>query len=77
MDRDSVRLRLLSVAVQPTFVVDDGEELTEVTTTVVKVFASDWPTFAANSFGPDDLALLTKQYQEANPPPPDSLREVG
>lgn len=41
------RLRLLKVIVQPVFVVDDGEHLTEQTAEPVVVPSGGWDDFAA------------------------------
>jgi hypothetical protein len=45
-----MRLRLLKVIVQPVFVVDDGEFLTEHTAEPVEVPAAEWPTYATTQF---------------------------
>ncbi len=44
------RLRLLKVMVQPVFVLDDGEQLTEMSAQPVAVPPADWPTFATTKF---------------------------
>lgn len=44
------RLRLLKVVVQPIFVIDDGETLTEHAAEPVIVSPKDWPTFATTTF---------------------------
>jgi hypothetical protein len=44
------KLRLLKVIVQPVFVVDDGETLTERITEPVVVPASEWPTYPTEGF---------------------------
>ena len=46
----SKQLRLLKVIVQPVFVVDDGEHLTEQLAQPVEVSPSEWPTFATTKF---------------------------
>lgn len=46
----SKQIRLLKVLVQPVFVVDDGDTLTEQATNPVEVSAVDWPTFATGPF---------------------------
>jgi hypothetical protein len=43
----SPRLRLLKVAVQATYVLDDGTSLKELPAQPTMVPASDWPAFAA------------------------------
>lgn len=65
------RLRLVKVAVQPTFVVDDGDTLTEVQGHAVAVTAANWPSFAADAFTEDELVklLATLDAQEAPDPP--------
>ena len=46
----AVKLRLLKVIVQPVFVVDDGENLTEQMSEPVVVSAVDWPRYATGAF---------------------------
>jgi len=46
----SRQLRLLKVIVQPVFVVDDGEALTEVQAQPGAVSAADWPSYATTAF---------------------------
>lgn len=41
------RLRLLKVIVQPVFVEDDGENLTERPTDAKAIAAAEWPEFVA------------------------------
>lgn len=55
------RLRLLKVIVQPVFVLDDGEELTELTTDPVIVAARDWPDYANTTFV-ESVADLREQF---------------
>ena len=45
-----MKLRLLKVIVQPVFVVDDGENLTEQATDPVVVSAKDWPDYPTTGF---------------------------
>ena len=54
------RLRLVKVLVQPFFVDDDGETLTEHVANPVEVAAKDWPTFATDKF-PAGVAELEAQ----------------
>lgn len=56
-------LRLLKVVVQPVFVDDDGESLTEVTGDAVTVAGSQWQSFAADAFSADELAQLDAAYR--------------
>lgn len=44
------RVRLLKVIVQPVFVLDDDDELTELTTEPVIVAARDWSEYATTTF---------------------------
>lgn len=44
------KLRLLKVLVQPVFVADDGETLTEIPTQPVEVPAAEWPSFATGRY---------------------------
>lgn len=45
-----IKLRLLKVIVQPIFVIDDGETLTEKIMEPIIVDSLEWPTFADNRF---------------------------
>lgn len=44
------RLRLVKVVVQPFFVVDDGESITEVEHQPTVIPASEWPTYSSGRF---------------------------
>jgi hypothetical protein len=44
------RPRLVSVKVQPVFVMDDGENLTPVPHPAVEIPAAEWPTYSAERF---------------------------
>lgn len=44
------QLRLLKVIVQPVFVIDDGESLSEETGNTLSVPASQWKEFATETF---------------------------
>lgn len=44
-------LRLLKVIVQPIFVLDDGENLTETAAQPVTVAPADWPTYSTTGYG--------------------------
>lgn len=57
-----MRARLLKVAVQPVFVIDDGEGLREVEGRTVTVPGSDWRQFGEQAFGDDDLARVLAEY---------------
>ncbi len=45
-----MRVRLLKVVVQPVFVLDDGEELTEVQHPAAAIPAVEWPTYSSERF---------------------------
>lgn len=44
------KLRLLKVIVQPVFVLDDGESITEVQHQPVAIPANEWPTYSSERF---------------------------
>lgn len=46
----SPKLRLVKVAVQPFFVLDDGETITEIEHSAVVVPASEWATYSSERF---------------------------
>jgi hypothetical protein len=46
----SRRLRLVKVAVQPFFVLDDGETITEVDHGTTVIPAAEWPTYSSERF---------------------------
>jgi hypothetical protein len=47
INRKRPRLRLLKVAVQPVFVIDDGENVTERAVEPIIVQPADWPDYPA------------------------------
>jgi len=49
-ERPKSRLRLIKVAVQPFFVLDDGETITELEHQVTVIPASEWPTYSSERF---------------------------
>lgn len=59
-----MRLRLLKVIVQPVFVVDDGETLTEQPAQPVIVPAAEWPGYAAGRFA-SDFDILRQRVESA------------
>lgn len=69
----SKRLRLIQVAVQPKFALDDGETLEEIEHPVVVIPAAEWPTYSSERF-PREVAAWQKQIDEeaaaANGAPP-------
>ncbi len=50
------------MSVQPVFVLDDDEELTELTTDPVVVAARDWPEYAKTTFL-ESVAELRQQSE--------------
>lgn len=44
------KLRLVKVAVQPFFVLDDGETITEVDHSATVIPASEWPAYSSERF---------------------------
>ncbi len=55
-------LRLLKVIVQPVFVLDDGETLTEHVAEPVVVPAADWPTYPMTGYA-EAFAALQAQVE--------------
>lgn len=64
-------LRLLKVIVQPIFVLDDGEQLTEQTVEPIAVSAAEWPTYATTGFA-EAFAVLRRRYDVSQVPPSDT-----
>lgn len=46
----STKLRLVKVVVQPVFVLDDGENITELEHPPTVIPASEWPTYSSERF---------------------------
>jgi len=67
----SAKLRLVKVAVQPFFVLDDGETITEVDHQATIIPASEWPTYSSERF-PREVeewqARLDKEAEAAKAP---------
>lgn len=57
------RLRLLKVIVQPVFVVDDGENLTELSAQPMSVSSTEWPVFATTGFA-EAVEQLRQQVED-------------
>ncbi len=55
-----MKVRLLKVVVQPVFVLDDGEELTEVQHPATVIPAAEWPTYSSERF-PREVAEWQKK----------------
>lgn len=62
------RLRLVKVVIQPHFVLDDGEHLTEQVAQAVEVTAADWPTYATDRF-PEEVERAFERLLQDGPPP--------
>lgn len=45
-----MKLRLVKVIVQPVFVLDDGENVSEVENSIVAIPAAEWPTYSSERF---------------------------
>lgn len=59
-EEPKVQVRLLKVLVQPVVVVDDGENLQEVTIDPIVVTAKEWPEYATGRFK-EQFSELQKQ----------------
>jgi hypothetical protein len=46
----SAKLRLVKIAVQPFFILDDGETITELEHPATVIPASEWPTYSSERF---------------------------
>lgn len=62
------KLRLVKVMVQPVFVLDDGESLTELVADTIVVPAADWPTYPTTAY----LTGFEALRQQVEGPEPDS-----
>lgn len=54
------KLRLVKVLVQPVFVLDDGENVTELEHPAVAIPAAEWPTYSGERF-PAEVREWEKQ----------------
>jgi hypothetical protein len=54
------QLRLVKVVVQPIFVIDDGDTITEVEHPAMVIPAADWPGYSGERF-PAEVAAWQKQ----------------
>ena len=61
------RIRLLKVVVQPVFVIDDGDTLTEQPGKQIAVDANGWRQFGETAFGDVDMAMLQAQLDAQEP----------
>lgn len=62
----SKTLRLVKVVVQPHFVIDDGDSLTEVVAEPLTVNASEWSKFGDETF-PQAMSALERQLCKDGP----------
>jgi hypothetical protein len=70
------KLRLVKVAVQPFFVLDDGETITELDHPVAVIPANEWPTYSSERF-PREVDVWQKQINaEAKPAPNRAARRA-
>lgn len=60
------KLRLIEVAVQPVFVLDDGENITRLDTPAVVIPASEWPTYSSERFPREVAEWQAKLDAEAS-----------
>lgn len=58
-----LRLRLVKVLVQPVFVADDGESITEIEHPPMAIPAAEWPTYSGGRF-PREMAQYEAQLQQ-------------
>jgi hypothetical protein len=59
------RVRLVSVQVQPVFLLDDGETLTPVDHPAVTIPAAEWPTYSSERFPREVAEWQTQLDAEA------------
>jgi hypothetical protein len=62
----SKKLRLVKVMVQPVFMVDDGETLTEIEHAAIAIPAAEWPTYSSERF-PRETEAWEKSLNEELP----------
>ena len=70
-----IRLRLVKVIVQPVFVVDDGDNVTEIEHSAIAIPAADWPTYSGERF-PAEVAEWQKQLNAPAVPPNRAARRA-
>lgn len=58
------KLRLVHVIVQPVFMLDDGENLSEVEHKPTVIPASEWPTYSSERFPREVAAWQARLDQE-------------
>jgi hypothetical protein len=74
------RLRLVKVLVQPVFLLDDGETMTEIEHPVTAIPAAEWPTYSGERF-PKEVAVwqgtLNAEAVEAAKAQPSPTRKTN
>jgi hypothetical protein len=65
----TARLRLVKVAVQPFFVLDDGETIVEVEHPATVIPASEWPTYSSERFPSEVRAWQAQLDADASAQP--------
>lgn len=60
------RVRLVKVIVQPVFVLDDGEQISELEHPAVAIPAAEWPTYSGERF-PREVEAWERQLNESGP----------
>jgi hypothetical protein len=60
------KIRLVKVAVQPFFVLDDGESIEEIEHPATVIPASEWPTYSGDRF-PREVAEWQERLDAGNP----------
>jgi len=66
-------LRLVKVIVQPVFVLDDGNTITEVDHSPVVIPAADWPTYSGERFPREVKEWQERLDAETKPGQPQDL----
>jgi hypothetical protein len=62
----SARVRLVKVVVQPVFVLDDGENITEIEHQPTVIPANEWPTYSSVRFPREVEAWQAQLDQESS-----------
>ena len=70
------KLRLVKVVVQPFFVLDDGENITELEHQPTVIPASEWPTYSSERFPREVAEWQAKLDADAKPPPNRAARRA-
>ena len=70
------KLRLVKVAVQPFFILDDGESIVEIDHPTTIIPASEWPDYSNGRFALE-VAGWQARLDAERPPPSEPKREPG